>query len=732
MLMSLSLLVFAALPRVQEPSAVHHDLRVRIAPQEHRLEVQDAVTLPAALLEAGGPVRLRLHAQLGAPAAPDGIEVLPIDAESASAATAGVGEHGAAPVRTFELRPAGGGTWPADRRVRLVYGGAIDHELVAEEQEYARSFARSAGTIGPEGVVLSGSSFWIPDFGGALVTFRLDVELPEGWQAVSQGDRIARGGRRVTWLCAQPMDEAYLVAGQWTEYSRPAGDDVTAFAFLRQPDPELAERYLAATAEYLDLYGRLIGPYPFTKFALVENFWETGYGMPSFTLLGSQVIRLPFILQSSYPHEILHNWWGNSVFVAVEQGNWCEGLTAYLADHLIAESQGRGEAYRRDTLKRYRDFVRDAVDFPLTQFRSRHSSATEAVGYGKALMLFHMLRLDLGDETFTRGLRQLYDRERFQRASWGDLTAVFGEVAGRDLGPWFAQWLERTGAPELELGDVTIEDAGRPEAVRVTFELRQVQADGPYHLRVPVAIGVAGRQQAVRDVIALDDRALRASIEVPGAPVSLQVDPGFDVFRRLDRSELPPTLGQLFGAPRVTIVLPGADDPLADAWRALAESWSRGESADVALVSADELGELPVDRAVWVLGDSNRYREAVRASIAGFGAAIDGERIEFGAQRVTRADHAFAVVGPHPRDPELAIGWIGADRAAAVPGLARKLPHYGKYSYLAFAGDEPTNDAKGQWTSASSALCRRLERDAPLPVLPPSEPLMRVESSGGR
>ena len=57
--------------------------------------------------------------------------------------------------------------------------------------------------------------------------------------------------------------------------------------------------------------------------------------MPSFTLLGAKVIRLPFIVSSSYPHEILHNWWGNGVFVDVQQGNWCEGLTAYLADHLL-------------------------------------------------------------------------------------------------------------------------------------------------------------------------------------------------------------------------------------------------------------------------------------------------------------------------------------------------------------------------------------------------------------
>jgi hypothetical protein len=59
--------------------------------------------------------------------------------------------------------------------------------------------------------------------------------------------------------------------------------------------------------------------------------------MPSFTLLGSRVIRLPFILYSSYPHEILHNWWGNSVYVDYARGNWSEGLTSYLAESITLD-----------------------------------------------------------------------------------------------------------------------------------------------------------------------------------------------------------------------------------------------------------------------------------------------------------------------------------------------------------------------------------------------------------
>jgi hypothetical protein len=81
--------------------------------------------------------------------------------------------------------------------------------------------------------------------------------------------------------------------------------------------------------------------------------------MPSFTLLGDQVIRLPFILDTSYGHEILHNWWGNGVFVDIARGNWCEGLTTYGADYLYKEQQSEAEArdYRRTSLQGYLDYV---------------------------------------------------------------------------------------------------------------------------------------------------------------------------------------------------------------------------------------------------------------------------------------------------------------------------------------------------------------------------------------
>ena len=58
----------------------------------------------------------------------------------------------------------------------------------------------------------------------------------------------------------------------------------------------------------------------------------------------------------------------------------------------------------------------------------------------------------------------------------------------------------------------------------------------------------------------------------------------------------------------------------------------------------------------------------------------------------------------HPSNSACALAWLATDNVAAMPGLGRKLPHYNKYSYLGFTGDEPTNVFKGQWPVVNSPM----------------------------
>ena len=169
------------------------------------------------------------------------------------------------------------------------------------------------------------------------------------------------------------------------------------------------------------------------------------------------------------------------------QGNWSEGLTAYLADQRIKQQVGEGAEYRRSTLQQYATFVGQQEDFPLTQFRSRHDAATQAIGYGKSLMLFHMLHQQVGDKAFFAGLQQFYQTYRFRPATFGNLLdSLHADKAFRQ------DWLEDTGAPSLSIQSQTLTQQGADYHLQLT--LHQGQAGKAFPLAIPARIRFADQQ----------------------------------------------------------------------------------------------------------------------------------------------------------------------------------------------------------------------------------------------
>ncbi|MDX8411025.1 MAG: M1 family aminopeptidase [Mariprofundaceae bacterium] len=670
-----------------------HDLSVLLNPDQKYIQVMDTIRLPAG---HGAELEFVLHAGLDPRPVGQDVSIEPVHAGNMRASV---------PLERFRL------SLPEGRHsFTLRYGGEIHHPLRQGAGE-SRSFRTTPGLIANEGVFLSGTAHWYPQFNDDLITFSLDVELPDGWMAVSQGVRMhgantsdepaVAGSSTVRWESHAPQDEIYLVAARFTEYRDSLGA-VQVQAFLRTPDAALAKRYLDASIGFLEMYGALLGPYPYGKFALVENFWQTGFGMPSFTLLGDRIIRMPFILQSSYPHEILHNWWGNGVYVDYRGGNWSEGLTAYLADHLLKEQQGKGALYRRNALQRYTNFVNAGTDFPLAEFRGRFSPASEAVGYGKTMMLFHALRRQMGDEAFISALRRFYQEHEFRRASFADIEKTFGEAA-RAVG--FGQWLKRPGAPQLAVSQARSRAVG--DVFELHFTLEQVQDAPPFQLVVPVAVSLEGLDQAFQTELILRDKRVDIRLSLPRRPLRVDIDPRFDVFRRLAAGEMPPALGQVQGAADVLILLPSDAPPLLrDAYRDLAENWQQRYAAAHIEVRPDrELEALPADKSVWVFGWNNRFLPDVAGALSGY----DVQLIERGGlilegEQFSSDEHSVALSMALQSDAGATLNWLAMHDVAAMPGLARKLPHYGKYSYLVFNGDGPNNVLKGQWPVLRSSL----------------------------
>src|SRR3989338_10705819 len=494
-------------------------------------------------------------------------------------------------------------TIPSDLRqsdsviLDIAYEGCIFEKPISQEKE---DIGETTGVIGEEGVYLSPACAWYPDIPNSLATFTVTIITPAGYEAVTQGILVNKKSvdnkTYTTWEEKNVSEDCHLVAGRYKVTSiKHDGIDIYAYFFTEEQG--LVETYINATKRYLDMYQKLLGNYPYGKFAIVENFFQTGYGMPSFTLLGSTVVKLPFIVDTSLGHEILHNWWGNSVFVDESQGNWCEGLTAYMADYYYKELKDTASAddYRKNICRKYTNYVTGQNDFPLKRFIGRKDQATQAIGYGKTAMVFHMLRQMVGDDLFYQSLRRFYKDKIWQHAGWKDIQRILEDTSRVDLSWFFDQWINQAGAPFIKLCKTEVMKANDGWLTRIEI----IQEGKPYRLFVPIEMELDGGN--FYTVTEIKESSSAVVIQTASQPVHITIDPQCNVFRRLHREEIPPTIDFILGDNEKVIVYPtGGESALQAAYKKLAELL--GEKGGV--IKADtEVTETEMTRkSLFILG----------------------------------------------------------------------------------------------------------------------------------
>jgi hypothetical protein len=263
-----------------------------------------------------------------------------------------------------------------------------------------------------------------------------------------------------------------------------------------------------------------------------------------------------------------------------------------------------------------------------------------------------------------------------------------------------------------------------------------MQDGEPYRLNVPVAVTVEGQKEARMFTVTMEGAELSTTLSLPARPLRVDVDPSFDLFRRLDRREIPPAMTQAFGSQKALIVLPADAPPdLLDSYRLLARSLTRTGPGRVEVTDDSKLADIPSDSSVWLVGWENGLLEKIVPAFNEYRAILDSKagKVEITGQapvELLKGENSVILAGRHPKNPDLAVLWIAADNAAAHEGLARKLPHYHKYSYLGFTGDAPDNMAKGRWPVVGSPLSAVVDANradhssVPMGELPAGVPLI--------
>jgi hypothetical protein len=339
------------------------------------------------------------------------------------------------------------------------------------------------------------------------------------------------------------------------------------------------------------------------------------------------------------------------------------------------------------------NYVTEGKDFPLSEFRERHNASSQSVGYGKSLMVFHMLRKSIGDSLFWVALRDFYRDARFTIASWKDVEAAFSDACGEDLSWYFDQWVTSTGMPEVRLGraDYVRSDSG----YAVTFTMQQ--SSPPFVLDLPFRIETTfGTQNGSVTMRGLDSTHV---VKTTGEPLSLAVDPDYDVFRRLFVEEMPMTLGALFGEDSIAVVI-GSHQSDADkaemlkvarAWRLPGDAIIHEEEFDEAVIAGKSLWLLGrgrvADRLLSLVRDKVGFEDGT-VTIEGAGSAITANTMLFATR--------------NPDDGTTGVGFVISEDTESLGSLAPRIPHYGRYSYVGFAGTKPV--VKGVWREERSPL----------------------------
>jgi len=393
------------------------------------------------------------------------------------------------------------------------------------------------------------------------------LDLPGNWIGIADGRLVRREQRddrtvEVWDLTDTPVARSFA-AGTYTSAERTV-DDRTIQIYLIDEHVLGADRLAELLAESMAAQEARLGPFPFAGYGVVEvpdDIADWGAAsQQTFILAKSENFEHEHGNLPLWAHEMCHGWWGNTVGTK-GPGNKMAGealaqfgvLIALEAlegtDAMIGFLEFSRSGYSSKQCARgYFQLMDQGVDHPLATLRDSELSGgqTHNLADSKGMWVYHMLRRRIGDDVYFATLRGLIEEYAGQDMSLDDIRQAFMHAAPeKGLDRFFLQWLDRTGAPRIDVSWSKLDDN------RVEILLSQTQDSSPFELDLELELGLEdGVTQ--RETVQIHGRETRAVLSVPSDLSSVNLDPdrdlliwrdGYIAAPSINGTVLPPTAG---------------------------------------------------------------------------------------------------------------------------------------------------------------------------------------------
>src|SRR5689334_537959 len=297
--------------------------------------------------------------------------------------------------------------------------------------------------------------YWIPslDHPSAKASVSFTIAAPQRYEVIANGKFVTLTGNAATshWK----FDEAkaippycmIITANQGAILNSPDKSVTNLMFNVPLRDSDYAPKGFSPAAPSLAFFNQTIAPYPYEKLALIVGATQFG-GMENssaivFTanLLSrpgqsgvSKTYGIPASNVGLIAHEIAHQWFGDSVTESTWADLWLsEGFAVYFGNLFVRRYEGE------DVFQLYmKQAATNVFNYDKKKLTPIHDRETEdlmdllnAINYQKGAWVLHMLRSNLGDEPFYRGIRNYYAAHKGATASTEDLRAALEKASGK-------------------------------------------------------------------------------------------------------------------------------------------------------------------------------------------------------------------------------------------------------------------------------------------------------------